>query len=159
MNAIAAATDEVVGRQLQRVFQTHPSYKEHCHKYKSFDVWCSLIKGVHVCDLDEVVTEICEGVRLGTERYEKPERLPYNILDECNRRAARRHEKKQQEEKYHSSTGAMDYVRNDRIGHMAIDLGVEVRQGKITPEQCKARVTALLNWEQGLQPRPDWLDA
>ena len=52
--------------------------------------------------------------------------------------------------------GAMDFVRASRTGYIAIELGVMVKEKKITRDENDAMMAELMSWDKG-GSEPAWV--
>ena len=123
----------------------------------TLDVWCRTLEPVDQREAAAIVEEMSNGVFPVPAGYER-DQLAIKIRREALDRAAERERKQTQRDKYHNQAkGAWDKIANDRVGHIAIELGVAVREGRITSEENATRLEELLAWDKG-GPKPAWVE-
>lgn len=148
--------------QFSRVFTVFPSYRSYLESLDdgnaTLDSWCQMLSGCDESDVEAVVDDIVSGVLEAVTRYQKPDQLPFNLRAEAADRRSKRTKRVEQEEKYHKPvrSRANDWVRNQRTGRIAVDLGERVRRGELSREENARRMDELLEWDKG-RGTPSWI--
>ena len=148
--------EELIGH----VFLAFPLYRKWLNETEdpngTLDVWCETLLPVESEDAMDVVADMKVGKFPLPAGYER-DQLAIVIRREAGERAASRRQKQTQEEKYHNqSKGAWSAIANDQSGHIAIELGVAVREGRLTREENDRRMKELMAWDRGGK-KPEWV--
>lgn len=150
-------------QQVRRVFTVYPSYRAYLESLsdgnETLDAWCEMLAACDKGDLGAVVDEIVEGTREPIGKFQKPDQFPFNLRTEANERRAKRQRKADQEQKYHQPvrSKAMDWVKNQKTGRIAVWLGEQVRSGNLSKSENDQRMVELLEWDKG-GDKPAWMN-
>ena len=123
------------------------------------DVWATLIDDAKL--EPQHFDDACYEYE--TARKQLPEPLDNLIHDLISTAKDARHselQKLEQYEKYHRPKPGDVHkaVTSTVAGKAGVELGIWVREKKITGEQSRARTDEALAYERGDVPKPDWLD-
>jgi len=147
------------------VFTVYPSFRTYLESLDdgaaTLESWIRILALCDEEDVQGVVDEICDGLREPVSKFQKPDQLPFNLRAEACDRRAKRTKATEQDEKYHQPirSKANQWLRQQRTGRIAIQLGVLVREGKLTREENDRRMDELLEWDKGRLTAPAWLEA
>lgn len=95
-----------------------------------------------------VVEDLACGDMILPPNYEY-DRLAIVIRKEAGDREANQTQRQAQYRKYFATNGAMEFVRKDKTGSIAVELGDMVRRKEITREENDRYMTELMTYDKG----------
>lgn len=162
MNGLTA---EEAREQLQLVFRAYPSFEQSlrtlANPKETTATWAAMLTKGDAAFVRSVVTDIISGDLDPVDKFDKWDQLPRNILKEADRRRERawqKHRTERYSEAARSSHGAMKAVDSELVGHIAIWLGEDVKEGVMSRTDCSMMLEELLEWEFREGQKPEWID-
>ena len=116
--------------------------------------WAEVLRNLNEYYFNEVCDEYAD---LKTPLPEPIDQLVFHIKHEVDDRYQRDYDRFLQHEKYHSrkkTKGGCEFMRPIRESW---NLGIQVRDGKMTQAECKRKTDELADWSAGGE-KPQWLD-
>ena len=156
---------EQAGEQLKRVIIAYPSIREFLAstdrggtKNETFIVWCKMLSGCDERHVTEVVDEIVAGQRAPWSRFQKPDTVARNILEEASSRRNRSRQRESQQKNYLDAIKSIreNSPRFAKAWRASCALGRMVRDGKISKEENGFRMRILSAWFETGCDEPDW---
>lgn len=150
-------TSEQTQRLIERLMNVFPSFGAWVEKHSSQlrEVWRSVLAHANFDDASLVVEKLVCGEIEMPANYEY-DRMAILIRKEAGRMTAARNERKTQFEKY-LSHGAMEFVKRDKTGSIAVMIGQMVREKRISKEDNDLMMLELIAWDKGGE-FPKWMN-
>lgn len=118
--------------------------------------WAGMLESCEKSYVEEVCEDYCDGfIRIPDQM----DQLIYDIRAEAISRRQRELDKFVQHQRYHvKPINTWEYVRQDKIGNIAIRLGVAVREKRLSKEDNNLMMDELFAWERGEISEPEWVE-
>ncbi len=119
--------------------------------------WAETLKDLDSYYLEEVCGEYAD---LKRPLPDPTDQLVFEIREEVTQRTRRDMDRYIQHQKYHEKPSGVLSSDEDSFRPIRESwwLGVQVKKGRITREQCAARTQELADWSAGLSGPPEWLE-